>query len=126
VNVLVIDDDPLAAESLAELLRARGHAAFWAADVDGGVAKVGQLPPDVVIFDAAMPSGGGLLAVASVRCKPGWSGVPAIVLTALSGQDLDAVVTAASFMSRVTVLRKPADLSQVIDCMNRLSEGRPC
>lgn len=55
--VLVVDDSPDCAESLAELLRMHGHAVRVALDGDAAIRDVIAAPPDVVFLDIQMPPG---------------------------------------------------------------------
>ena len=63
LRVLVVDDDPDNADSLALLLRLRGHDARVAYDGAAALVSVKERPADVVLMDWAMPGlDGGELA----------------------------------------------------------------
>ncbi|MCE9574125.1 MAG: PAS domain S-box protein [Deltaproteobacteria bacterium] len=54
-RVLVVDDNPDAADMLAEVLRARGHAAAVAYDAPAALALVARFRPDVALLDLGLP-----------------------------------------------------------------------
>ena len=58
--VLVVDDYPDAATSLAELLNLMGHQAYCANSAEAALSMVELIWPDLVILDIAMPGVGGL------------------------------------------------------------------
>lgn len=55
LSVLVVDNDPDAAESTADLFRLFGHAARFALGGEEGLALAAAAPPDVVRVDLRMP-----------------------------------------------------------------------
>ena len=69
-RILIVDDDPVVAESLAEFLQAEGHCAVTApdaaealailADSDGPRAKAGAQPFNVMISDVSLPGMDGI------------------------------------------------------------------
>ncbi len=59
VSVLVVDDVPDAAESLAILLRLHGFAARTAPDGSSALRAAAADPPDAVVTDLGMPDLGG-------------------------------------------------------------------
>src|SRR5690606_29916329 len=67
LRVLVVDDDPIAAESLAEFLHAEGHIAATAFNAEEALAALAQTggserggPFNIVISDVSMPGMGGI------------------------------------------------------------------
>lgn len=65
VRALVVDNDPIVAESLAEFLRAEGHDAASALDATEALARIGRSaetdrPFDVVLCDVSMPGVSGI------------------------------------------------------------------
>ena len=55
MRVLVVEDDPTAAQSIAFLLRHAGHEAEVTADAPSAVAAAEAHPPDVVLLDIGLP-----------------------------------------------------------------------
>jgi signal transduction histidine kinase len=66
-RVLVVDDNRDAAESLVEVLRARGHDARAAFDGPGALAAAADLQPDVVLLDLGMPAMDGFEVARRLR-----------------------------------------------------------
>ena len=87
--ILVIEDDPLQAESLALILRQEGYAVEVALTGAEGLASArGSRAPDVVVLDAALPDLSGVEVARRLRAG---SGVPVIMLTARR-QEIDTVI----------------------------------
>lgn len=90
-RILIVDDDPIVAESLAEFLSAEGYAAATAASAAealGALAKAEReafavgLPPrpfDLVISDISMPRADGLALLKEITKKH--RGTAAVMLT---------------------------------------------
>jgi two-component system response regulator RegX3 len=80
-RVVVVEDDPLQAESLAFILRQEGYIVELAATGAEGLAVVArsQPPPDTVLLDVALPDLSGVEVARRLRAG---SNVPIIMLTA--------------------------------------------
>jgi len=87
IRVLVVDDDPLVAAFLSELIPTWGacYRVEVASSGEAAVEAVEQSPPDVVLLDVVMPGIGGIEALRRIRrsCPD----LPVIVMTGL-GADL--------------------------------------
>jgi CheY-like chemotaxis protein len=74
--VLVVDDQPDVADSLAELVGLLGHAARAAYTAEGAILLASGLAPDVVLTDLAMPRVDGLELARWLRAqaagRPSW------------------------------------------------------
>jgi PAS domain S-box-containing protein len=87
-RLLVVDDNPDAAESLALLLRLGGHEVHTAHDGQAGVDLARRLRPDVVILDLGLPKLDGLAACRRIREQPWGRDMLLVALTGL-GQEED-------------------------------------
>ncbi len=108
LQVLVIDDNVDAADSLAMLLRSLGHHAEVAYDGEGGLAAAVERNPQAIFCDLGMPSLDGLAVAARLRGQ----GVQS-TLVAVTGWGAEADKRrsrAAGFDHHLT---KPADVSAV-------------
>ncbi len=65
-NILVVEDQESARESLVDLLRGEGYDVHEAADGNEGIAKINQLDLDVVLTDLMMPGADGLAVLKHV------------------------------------------------------------
>ena len=66
-NILVIEDQDSARESLVDLLRGEGYEVHEAADGQEGITKINQLDLDVILSDLMMPGADGLTVLKHVR-----------------------------------------------------------
>jgi CheY-like chemotaxis protein len=70
-RILVVDEESLTADTLAEILRQNGYATEAANDGNGALKRVLLSPPDLVITDVALPGMSGVqLAVTIKRVYP--------------------------------------------------------
>jgi CheY-like chemotaxis protein len=81
-RVLVVDDCPDAADSLAIMLGLAGHEVHAAHDGREAVAAAGRFRPDVALLDIGMPKLNGYEVARHIRQQPWGRGV---VLAALTG-----------------------------------------
>lgn len=83
VRVLYVEDNPVNAMVMAELLRL--HPAFdveVAENAAAGWRQATQCPPDLLLLDYTLPDGNGLQLLDQLRTRPGLGNVPAILVTA--------------------------------------------
>ncbi|HEV8559674.1 MAG TPA: response regulator transcription factor [Actinophytocola sp.] len=78
-RVLVVEDEPTIAESVAARLRAEGFAVDIARDGPGAVAAAGATRPDVVVLDVMLPGFDGLEVCRRIQAE---RPVPVLMLTA--------------------------------------------
>lgn len=71
LHVLIIDDSPDTADSLAQLVRLWGHAPRVAYDGPAGLAAAQEQLPHVGLIDIAMPGMSGHEVAAELRRLPG-------------------------------------------------------
>lgn len=67
LKVIVIDDEPVIANSLTDILNGEGCEAIAASSGAAAVELAKQLQPDVVISDVAMPEMDGIETVQRIR-----------------------------------------------------------
>ena len=111
LNVLVVDDNPDAAESMAVYLRAAGHTARVAWNGLDALAAARQDRPDVVLLDLGMPCMNGYEAAHRFRDDPA---IRSAVLVAVTGwgSDDDRMRTRAAGFAHHLV--KPVDPAAVL------------
>jgi DNA-binding response OmpR family regulator len=86
--ILLVEDDPILAQMLRERLGSRGCSVWHAASGAEAEAIGGEIRPDLVIVDLALPDVNGLVLCATLRER--WT-VPIIICTA-SQRPEDAVL----------------------------------
>ena len=89
-DILIIDDDPIMREALAEILETEGYSVRKAANGSAGLAAVRLAAPALVITDIHMPETNGAMVI--TKLKEQYPGVPVIAISGLfnSGHGLDA------------------------------------
>ncbi|MDB5352907.1 MAG: hypothetical protein JWN86_4154 [Planctomycetota bacterium] len=81
-RILVVDDMPEVAESLAMLLEYLGHVVRMAHDGQTALQLIEEFRPDVILLDIGMPGMDGYAVARQIRAQPSLRG---IYLAALSG-----------------------------------------
>jgi two-component system CheB/CheR fusion protein len=117
-RVLVVDDNPDGADSLALMLRLRGHEVLTANDGVEAVASAEQFRPAVILMDVGMPRLNGLDATRRIRATDWGQAITILALTGW-GQDGDREQSRAAGCDGHLV--KPVDLP---DLEKRLAELR--
>jgi DNA-binding response OmpR family regulator len=87
-TILVVDDEPVLRETLAEALDADGFRVVTAADGREALSRFREHEPDLVVLDLMLPELSGIEVCRIIRAE---SGVPIVMLTAKSSE-LDKVV----------------------------------
>jgi CheY-like chemotaxis protein len=87
-RILIADDNHDAADSMAMLLRAAGHAVEVVYDGLEALAAAGRIRPEVIVLDIGMPGLNGYDLARAARREP-WSAGTMIVALTGWGQDID-------------------------------------
>jgi PAS domain S-box-containing protein len=106
-SVLIVDDSEDAAETLALLLRRRGHEVRTAHDGPSTLQLVRARPPDVVLLDLGMPGMDGLEVARRLRQDLGQKQALLVALTGYSTDDDRRRAEEAGFDAHLV---KPVDL----------------
>lgn len=116
VTVLVVDDDPLARESLAAALEQYGATTLLAASAHDALSTLDHVRPDAMVSDIAMPGEDGYSLIRRVRERgPHRNGdVPSVALTAYAGRDHQVRATLAGFQAHVA---KPFLLDRLVSVL---------
>jgi len=111
VRVLVVDDNADAAQMLATLLEAHGHAVSVEFDGTGGLARALRERPEVMLLDIGLPDMDGHELARRLRASPDTANALLIALTGY-GQSEDRERARQAGFDRHLV--KPADLSELL------------
>jgi len=79
-DILVIEDDAIMREAVAEWLRAAGYGVRTAEDGNAGLASVRAATPTLVVTDLHMPGTGGATVIGELKRQH-----PEIPIVAISG-----------------------------------------
>jgi DNA-binding response OmpR family regulator len=81
-TVLVVDDEPLFREVVADILTAAGHRVLVAGSVKEAIATLQVEKPAVILTDQMMPDLDGLNLVHRLRADREWAQVRVIIVSA--------------------------------------------
>ncbi len=85
LRILVVEDDPVNREVIAQLLEHRGHLVSLVEDGRAALDATQAQPFDVVLMDVRMPGLDGLAATRAIRARERTSGAPRVPIVALTG-----------------------------------------
>jgi PAS domain S-box-containing protein len=121
-RVLVVDDEPIVREVLADLLEEAGYAVLAAA---GGAEALRRLDEgeavDVLITDLSMPEIGGVALIEAAQARR--PSLPAVLLTGYAGDGASIAVSGA-LSGAYSLLRKPVEGAQLIERIEALMAAR--
>ncbi len=114
-TVIVVEDEPDAAELFAEMMRVSGFRVLKTYSSTPAISMIAKELPDVVILDIMMPDVSGLEVLRFMRREPQLSKIPVIVVSAKSmPSDIREGLEAGATL----YLAKPVgylDLKQAVD-----------
>ena len=121
VNVLIVDDDPDNADSLAMLLRSAGYAAEAVYDGSRALAAAQERCPRIVFIDAAMPKMDGFALARRLRQVPHMADAVIVCLTGFAGRDYQQKAREAGCD---LFLPKPASPEKLLHFVASVAAGR--
>jgi CheY-like chemotaxis protein len=116
LTVLVAEDEFAVLEVLSLALEAEGHRLLKAGDGADALRLLASQPVDVVVSDDIMPLLTGRQLVEAMRVEPRLSAIPVVLL-------IDPWAAAPAGQDGLVVLRKPSQLSEVIEAVERLGKA---
>ena len=122
MKILIIEDEQLLADSIAEVLRRKGFEAEAVYDGETGAEYAELGVYDLLILDVMMPGLDGYTVARQVRARH--LGTPILMLTARSGLEdrITGLNAGADYY-----LTKPFDTRELLACVNALlrRQGAP-
>jgi DNA-binding response OmpR family regulator len=103
VDVLIVEDHPLAADALRLLFEAAGHQPRIAASVAAAVRECAGRPPQLMLLDLTLPDGDGFDVLAQTAA----AGTSPRVTVALTGHDDRALTARCRAAGCTDVILKP-------------------
>jgi CheY-like chemotaxis protein len=116
--VLVVDDSPDAANSLAELLSLHGHAVIVALGGAAALERIGERVPDVVLLDIRMPGMDGYEVARQIKERCAEEGKRPL-LVAVTGCGSEADRARSTRVGFDLHLVKPVDPAVLVGMMER-------
>jgi CheY-like chemotaxis protein len=112
-TILVVDDEPLIVDVLAEMLQDEGYEVLKAANGREALVAMNDPGADLVLMDIMMPGMNGHEAHRAMRAHPLGAAVPIVLMSAaVHPSRLDPGVTA--------FLAKPLDFDKLLSLIARL------
>ncbi|NPV68735.1 MAG: response regulator transcription factor [Anaerolineae bacterium] len=121
-KIVVVEDDRVLAETLAENLTQEGHKVTTVADGETAYQKIVAKPPDLIILDVMLPRLDGLSLCRMIRREPTTSHIPIIMLTARSSE-VDKIVGLESGADDYVV--KPFGLGELLARIRAIMRRAP-
>jgi CheY-like chemotaxis protein len=119
LRILVVDDHPDAAESMAALMQGAGHQSTVAHDGPAAIAIANSFRPDVILLDIGLPGMNGFEVARALKAAPETTGC---VLIAVSGYGQAEDQRRSREVGFDHHLVKPADfaaLERILDAIRR-------
>ena len=113
-NVLVVDDNVDAADSLAQLLSAWGYHVTVAHDGPAALAAMQDALPDIALLDIGMPAMDGYELAAHLRFQPGCEDLPIVAITGSGGPEDMRRSRAKGFSAHLVKPVSPASLMTLL------------
>ncbi len=113
-RILVADDFPQSAETLAQLLRHEGYDVRVAQDGIEAFQTAAEFRPDVIVLDIAMPKLNGYEAARKIREQPWGKEILLIALTGWGQQQDRRRTKEAGFNAHLT---KPVNYNAIIELL---------
>jgi two-component system CheB/CheR fusion protein len=122
LQILVVDDNEDAAQSLAMLLDFEGHDARAVHTGEAALAAAKEHPPHLVFLDIGLPGMDGYEVARRLRSEPSLRATKIVALTGWGSEDDKRKTRAAGFDDHLT---KPIGLPELEALLARLDGSRP-
>lgn len=83
-TVMIIEDEPDAAEMFAEMMRVNGYRVLKMFSSAPAIPMIAQEKPDVILLDIMMPDISGLEVLRFIRREPELMSIPVVIVSAKS------------------------------------------
>jgi DNA-binding response OmpR family regulator len=111
-TILCVEDDPLVADVVQELLQAGGYTVDWVEDANEALLRLADQEYDLILLDVMLPGLDGRELCRRIRSHEGEIYVPIVMLTALTAGGDRHAAFAAGADDYVT---KPFDAAELLD-----------
>jgi CheY-like chemotaxis protein len=111
-DILIIEDDAIMREALAEWLEGAGYGVRKAADGSAGLAALKLAAPALVVTDIHMPGASGAMVIAELKQR--YPEVPVIAISCLFNSGLGMEADAAIGLGAARAMAKPFKRSELL------------
>lgn len=123
LRILVVDDDPDARALTCRILSDAGAECVDAPDVAAALAQIGVFAPNILISDIGMESSSGYDLIREVRFQRSAKDLPAIALTAFTGDEDRRRSQEAGFQIHLCKPFEPQQLLAAVASLARVNES---
>ena len=109
-RILVVDDEPMLRETLAQVLSEEGYVVDTATDGVEALDRVRAARPDVILLDLMMPGMNGRQFLQTMKDDPEYTAIPVLIMTAVHGLEVN--------LAGSEVVEKPF---QIEDLLNKVA-----
>ncbi|MEM1391830.1 MAG: PAS domain S-box protein, partial [Cyanobacteria bacterium P01_H01_bin.150] len=120
INILVVDDEVDSLELIAFILQREGAIITSATSASIALEIISNSTPDLIISDIGMPEMDGYELIKRIRASEKSKSIPAIAVTAYTGEVNQQQAIAAGFQQHIS---KPIDANKVVDIVMELVKG---
>jgi CheY-like chemotaxis protein len=122
VRILLVDDEAMIREVLAQQLEEAGFHVLVAESGAEALALSAKEQIDAVVTDLSMPGVDGLAVIKGIQARS--PGLPAVLLTGYAG-DETALALSGAMSGTFSLLRKPVTETHLLDRLGALLAARP-
>ena len=115
--VLVVEDDAVSRELLANYLESAGYAVVSSSSGADAVMQASSRRPDAITLDLLLPDGNGLHTLNELKKDQALAGIPVIIVSVLDDQGVGLALGAAEYLT------KPVDKQRLLDAVGRHLPG---
>jgi CheY-like chemotaxis protein len=118
-RVLLIEDDPQAAELLRTQMSGAGYRVDVAETGENGLLAAGSHPPDAIVLDVSLPGIDGWEVIRQLKADPQLAEIPVFFVTIIDDRAAGLALGASDFFV------KPADQGALLGALARNVAHRP-
>ena len=120
-TVMIIEDEPDAAEMFAEMMRVNGFRVIKMFSSGPAIPMIAQEKPDVIILDVMMPDISGLEVLRYMRREPELATIPVIIVSAKSmPSDIKLGLEAGATL----YLTKPVGFRELVQSVEQVTQNK--
>jgi len=108
-RILIVDDEPMVREAIAQVLREEGYVVEVADDGRDALLKLEANRPDAILLDLMMPGMNGRQFLTELRQIHGPADLPVVIMTAVHGVGQRALSLGAT-----DIVEKPFDIDELL------------